>query len=202
MFCELNVAVNPEYPFPWRHEASLQGAGTAEATERILAGFDGAALQRVRWVRQHWERPQTHQDPPCSSVWKGLAVAHNMCPGTKAQSCQSQGRKQKNVHRAAGGAGGAAHVARLRALGASTTPVGQEAVGQLQREAPPKQQTLINFYFCFFRRDLLFISAQMYLIISSKGKSSSRWGHSWGNFSAEYFMEYKCNFQPFALDRK
>lgn len=118
------------------------------------------------------------------------------------QSCQSQGRKQKNVHRAAGGAGGAAHIPRLRALGASTMPVGQEAVGQLQRETPPKQQTLINFYFCFFRRDLLFISALMYLIISSKGKSSGRWGHSWGNFSAEYFMENKCNFQPFALDRK
>lgn len=52
----------------------------------------------------------------------------------------------------------------------------------LKGNSTTKHRTFINFYFCCFKRYLLFISAQIYLIISTKEKSSSRWGHSWGKF--------------------
>lgn len=63
-------------------------------------------------------------------------------------------------------------------------------------------QTLIKFYFWFFKGNLLFISVQIYLIISMKRKLAADGDIPGDNFSAECFMMYKCNSQPFASDRR
>lgn len=72
---------------------------------------------------------------------------------------------------------------------------------QLQGRNTPQHQTLIKFYFCCFKGNLLFISVQIYLIISMKEECAADGDIPGENFNSESFIIYKCNFQPFASDR-
>lgn len=123
-----------------------------------LQGHGVSSAQGQRYPEgctwEHQEKPQTHPEQPHSE----------QPPKPKEQ--------QKDLCR----------TALLMQL--CCPPAAQGAPGScnLKGNSTVQHQTLINFYFCCFKRYLLFSSAQIYLIISTKEKSSSRWGHSWGKF--------------------